>query len=451
MAIGILRQLRTAYCRRLFPQHVQCTWIRSQALKIKTQLNESFATGPLETLYDKIDKRILTPDALQLRICKALQRVYDDISVYKPSGSNLISKIFSGKSSAPKGLYIHGAVGAGKTMLMDLFFDCCKFSRKRRVHFNAFMVDVHQKIHETKSQVTPIKDSRKSKPFDPIPPVAARITKESWLICFDEFQVTDIADAMILKRLFTQLFENGVIVVATSNRAPDDLYKNGLQRSNFVPFIQVLKDYCTIINLDSGVDYRQKGAIGQNTFFIKSESDADRQLDTIFKYLCSKENDTVRSKTMTILGRNVTFQKSCGGVLDTNFKELCVRPLGANDYIHLTQYFHTIIIRDIPQLSLKYKSEARRFITLIDSLYNYKTRLLLSVDVPLSKLFSSERTSSNDDETRMLMDDLSINKHETNASASIFTGDEEVFAFDRTLSRLTEMRTQEYWDKVGRK
>ncbi|KAF5286178.1 hypothetical protein FQR65_LT12936 [Abscondita terminalis] len=392
---------------------------------IKARIDDTLKFGPLDVLYEKIDKSELMPDPVQVKVCEALQEIYEKVECYNPGDYGILNKLFGGKQKVPKGLYIHGAVGGGKTMLMDIFHSCCDIDRKSRVHFHSFMVDVHQKIHECK-QFMP-----KTQRFDPIPPVADKISSKAWLICFDEFQ-------------------DGVVVIATSNRAPEDLYKNGLQRSNFVPFIKVLKDNCKVINLDSGIDYRQKGIILQKRYFLKSDYKGEDHLDRIFKFLISKENDVVRPKVFTILGRNVTFKKACGGVLDTTFQELCDRPLGANDYIHLTQFFHTIIIRDVPQLNLKLKSQARRFITLIDSLYNHKTRIMMSSDVPIKLLFSAEKVE-NDDESRVLMDDLQIDKNQTDATASIFTGDEEIFAFDRTLSRLAEMQTQEYWDKLEKK
>lgn len=413
--------------------------------------NSSSTGGPLAVLENRVSAGDLFRDEQQRKICESLQRVYFDLQRYEPeTASSFFGKLFkSRQNNVPLGVYIYGAVGGGKTMLMDLFYNCCDVKKKMRVHFNEFMVEVHGKIHETKKGVGSSFGDSKPKPFDPIPIVAGQITDKAYLICFDEFQVTDIADAMILKRLFTQLFDNGVVVVATSNRPPDDLYKNGLQRSNFLPFIPILKSRCEVINLDSGIDYRLKGAKGKTNYFVKGESPLD-PIEPIFKLLCSKENDVVRSRTFTILGRNVTFNKTCGGVLETTFSELCDRALGANDYLHLAQFFHTIIIRDVPRLSLKIKSQTRRFITLIDALYDNRVRVVITADVPIRELFSKivESGDTITDEQRMLMDDLNVGKEQ--ATANVFTGEEELFAFDRTISRLSEMQTQEYWSAYER-
>ncbi|XP_018318592.1 putative ATPase N2B isoform X1 [Agrilus planipennis] len=306
------------------------------------------------------------------------------------------------------------------------------------------MIDVHKKIHETKTLVAPNLDYEKSKPFDPIPIVADAINSKAWLICFDEFQVTDIADAMILKRLFTQLFDNGTVVVATSNRPPDDLYKNGLQRSNFLPFIPILKSRCQVLSLDSGIDYRLRISSNETKYFVNN----DEAVDEIFKYLCSRETDCVRPRTFNIQERNVSFQKTCGRILDATFDELCNRPLGANDYLLLTQFFHTVIIRDFPQLTLSSRSQTRRFITMIDTFYDNKVRVVINAQVPLKDLFLRQKPDNLhlSDENRMLMDDLKVSQED--ATANVFTGDEEIFAFDRTSSRLAEMQTKEYWDRT---
>ncbi|KAG8176053.1 hypothetical protein JTE90_006834 [Oedothorax gibbosus] len=403
-----------------------------------------------EAYWHKVREKDISLDKTQLKVVDVMENLRDNLKSYVVEKPTMLSKLFrKEKEKPPKGLYLFGSVGCGKTMLMDMFYENCPLEKRRRTHFNSFMLDVHSRIHEYK-KITLKQSSpgKKNLNYDPIRPVAQSISDETWMLCLDEFQVTDIGDAMVLKRLFTAIFSNGTVLFATSNRAPDDLYKNGLQRSNFLPFIPVLKEFCLPMLLDSGIDYRTKFAGSRNRFFVFSESNATRELDEAFKVLANQENDVVRPRTLTIKNRNVVLKRTCGRVADCTFAELCDRPLGAIDYLMIGQVFDTVIIRDIPQMTRRQKSQARRFITLIDTFYDTKVRILCSAEVPLKKLFLPAVTTPVlfEDENRALMDDLNITKGSENADASLFSGEEEVFAFDRTVSRLTEMQTEEYWN-----
>jgi len=344
-------------------------------------------------------------------------------------------------------------------MLMDLFHDTLEGLdpdiKCRRVHYYDFMQDVHRRMHEAKKHAPPRDVSRwdSYQPFDPVPPVGDSIVEESWVICLDEFQVTDIADAMILKQLFAYLFDKGVILVATSNRPPNDLYKNGIQRSNFLPFIDMLGEKCTIVSLDPGVDYRRKNLGGADKLFFnqsKPEDESDENMKSLFKFMAAQETDRVGEMTIRIKGRDVHFDKACGGILDCDFAELCARPLWTNDYLKITQVFHTVFIRNIPRMSQKNRTESRRFICLIDTLYDHKIRVIASGEDDYWNLFQNEKISEQQrlEESRLLIDDLGLKAAEKGSlDSGVFSGEEELFAFDRTVSRLTEMQTKDYWKK----
>jgi len=412
-------------------------------------------------------------DEHQVTIIDKLEKLHAKLKAYEPTPvvqPGLLSRWFGGSppasdmrkrpDNAPRGAYLYGSVGCGKTMLMDLFYDTCHMKRRQRVHFHSFMHEVHRRIHAYKMSIPTglTATEKKQINFDPIPPVADLIAKESWLLCFDEFQVTDIADAMILKRLFSHLWRRGVVIIATSNRPPESLYKNGLQRGNFLPFIPMMKEACRVIPLDSGIDYRRLTMPAEGkTYFVMSECDAEDELDKIFNEFVSTQEDiedgaTVEARELTVLGRKVKLSKTCGRVMDATFKDLCMKPLGSADYLTIVKEFDVIILRGIPYMDMTKRTEARRFITLIDTVYDNKVRFVCSAEANQDALFATAEPTCDTHKTdygkhfaRVLIGDLDIQRGDDNEIASIFTGEEELFAFERVKSRLVEMQTEDYW------
>ncbi|XP_041828401.1 AFG1 like ATPase a isoform X2 [Melanotaenia boesemani] len=383
-------------------------------------------SGPLDHYNGLIGGGSLREDEHQKEVLQRLDQLHKTLRGYSNAPTSIFSMFFT-KPKPPKGYYIYGDT-----------------EKKKRVHFHGFMLDVHKRIHRLKQSMPKRKAGKMAKSYDPIAPVAEEISEEACLLCFDEFQVTDIADAMILKQLFENLFLKGVVVVATSNRPPEDLYKNGLQRVNFVPFIAVLQKYCQTLPLDSGIDYRKqnKPSAGK-LYFLSSEPDVEATIDKMFDELAFKQNDITRPRVLNVHNRKVRLNKACGTIADCTFDELCDRPLGASDYLEMSKLFDTIFIRHIPLLTLNKKTQARRLITLIDTLYDHKVRVVILADHPLEDIFVHDGDHSHD-ESHILMDDLGLKREEA-SSLSIFSGEEEKFAFQRTISRLTEMQTEEYW------
>lgn len=406
--------------------------------------------------HSKIYEQVIREDDYQFKIVKALQQLDDDLNSHSQQQDSWPAKLcrqiisFKGANSQKtRGLYLWGSVGCGKTFLMDLFHQNCSVSdeHKQRLHFHRFMLDVHAQVHRVK--LGTIKNIKSKDQRNPIPTVAKLIASKIRLLCLDEFQVTDVADAMILKQLFGHLFDAGLILLATSNRVPDDLYKSGLQRSAFLPFIPVLKENCRVMCLDSQIDYRRTSSDIKKNYFLTSQEGVDSNLNSIFKVLADQEDDIVRPRIIIVNNREVNLRKTCGKVVDCDFKELCQTPLGADDYDKIGKLFHTVIIRNIPQLTGKRKTEAKRFITLIDMLYDSRARVIFSSQVTIEELFkfdtNSEDNSDHEIDSRALMDDLGLKAAE-GKKLSLVTGEEEIFALDRTVSRIIEMQTSQYWD-----
>jgi cell division protein ZapE len=332
-------------------------------------------------------------DPAQAQAVEAFAALEARLSGYRPGrGGRLLKRLFADKDPQPlRGLYIHGEVGRGKTMLMDLFFNGSRVSHKRRAHFHEFMADVHERIHGFRQKIArgEIADS------DPVRLAAASIFEEAWLLCFDEFHVTDIADAMILGRLFTRLFELGTVVVATSNVAPDDLYKGGLNRALFLPFIAQLKERMQVLRLDARTDFRLEKLAGIRMWLVPADAAADAALDKAWKKLTG--GAAGRPRDIAIKGRVLRVPHSAHGVARFSFAELCERPLGASDYLRLAHDYHTLIIDRIPAMDYAHRNHAKRFITLIDTLYDNAVKLMASAEAdPLSLYRATEGVEANE-------------------------------------------------------
>ncbi len=363
--------------------------------------------GPLEAYRKLLSSNELRNDPIQVLAVEKLQTLHRRLAHYDPVTSTKWTDIFrlgatKPRVTPPQGLYIYGDVGRGKSMLMDLFFEAAPVNKKRRVHFHAFMLEVHDFIHQWRQDENRNGD-------DPIASLADWITDQAWLLCFDEFQVTDVADAMILGRLFEMLFSHGVVVVATSNRIPDDLYKDGLNRQLFIPFIDMLKDQLDVLHLDGGTDYRLDRLSKNPVYFTPLDETAANEMDRIFDELT--EGSIVSSTILTTHGRELEVSACARGVARFTFEELCSRPLGASDYLTLTEHFHSILLSDVPELSAARRNEAKRFGTLVDILYEAGSNLVISAEVEADKLYPE--------------------------------GD-GLFEFARTVSRLMEMRSEDY-------
>jgi cell division protein ZapE len=359
-------------------------------------------SGELERRYfELVDRAHFQYDAAQHGVLAHLQDLLDDLVAHasharKPAPQ----KFFSPRPPRCKSLYIYGGVGRGKSMLMELFFETCPLPQKRRVHFNTFMTEVHRFVHRCRQEKTP----------DALLVLARQIRKSTRLLCFDEFHVTDIADAMILGRLFSKLFELGVVTVMTSNRHPNDLYQGGLQREQFLFFIKVLQNEANILQLAAKKDFRLRHPeASRTTYYHPLDEQADAFLLQTYNELTHYA--ALRPVELPVFGRTVRLNAVHRNIAYTSFEELCVQPLGAADYMKIAATFDTILMANIPKLTAAYRNEAKRFVTLIDALYEHKVKLICTAEAPPRELYVE--------------------------------GD-GVFEFARTISRLMEMQSEAY-------
>ena len=364
---------------------------------------EPETAGPAELYRERCRDGLIRDDPAQERAVARLQQLHQALRQYRTETDRLgwLGRLarLGQSESAPRGLYLWGPVGRGKSMLVDLFFVSAPVENKRRVHFHAFMLEVHDRIEHERRAMT----------REPVGKVAADLAAEATLLCFDEFQVNDIADAMILERLFRAMLAAGTVVVATSNRRPSRLYENGLQRDRFLPFIALLEERLDTVELDSGRDYRLARMRGKKVYHWPNDAAARAALDTAFADLTDHAAST--SVTLTVLARPLFVPRAGRNVAWFSFAELCARPLAAADYLAIAERFAAIVIEGIPRLSPQQRNEAQRFHILIDALYEARTLLVASAEVPPEQ---------------------------------IYVGGDGSWEFQRTVSRLIEMQSEDY-------
>ncbi|WP_319567636.1 cell division protein ZapE [Cohaesibacter marisflavi] len=380
-------------------------------------MNSELGDISVSDLYDsKVRHGDIDEDADQRALAVRFDQLLEKVSEKRLSRkTSSLGWLFAKRQPVEpvRGLYIWGEVGRGKTMIMDLFFEVAPVKRKGRYHFHEFMRNMHARIKQARADIA----SGKIKGDDPIKPVADALCQEMRLLCFDEFSVTDIADAMLLGRLFSRLFADGVVVVATSNVDPDLLYKDGLNRQLFLPFIALLKERCEVVRLSSRTDFRMEKLGGQPVYLFPKNAETEARFQSMWETVI--EAPRAPSDAVENQGRSIHVPEAYHGMARFSFEDLCVRPLGASDYLRLCEVYHTIFIDGIPPFERTMRNEAKRFIILIDTLYDNHVRV-----IALAKVSQF---------------DLAQNMNGT-----------EAFEFDRTASRLTEMQSDEYLEDCSR-
>lgn len=364
-------------------------------------------TTPLDLYRHRLSSGQIDPDPLQERAVDDLTRLQANLIAYEESRESWKQKIpfFGGRELPPRGIYIHGPVGRGKSMLMDIFYDSIPFGiKKRRVHFHQFMIEVHDFIHRRRMREEGGEDMDSA-----LPALAAEISNRSRALCFDEFHVTDVADAMLLGRLFTALLKEGVTLVLTSNWAPDDLYTGGLQRDRFLPFIELVKQSLDVIALEGPVDYRARKLREMSVYFSPLSSENLARAEDLF--LTLSEGADPSPGLIEVKGRTIEVPVMANGMARFSFSQLCERPLGAEDYLAIAKRYHTIFLENVPRLAYDRRNEAKRLMTLVDVLYDAHRNLVITAEEPPHRLY---------------------------------VGHDHAFEFQRTLSRLLEMQSPAY-------
>jgi cell division protein ZapE len=362
-----------------------------------------------DALARKVEAGDLQPDPAQAEAARQLDDLAAALASYRPSDDKprrgLVRRLRGEKRRTPeqpRGLYLHGSVGSGKSMLMNLFFEMVPFKSKRRVHFHAFMLEVHERLNLL----------RQGKAEAPVEALAAEMAGEARLLCFDEFVVQNIADAMVLGRLFEGLFDAGLVMVATSNFSPDRLYEDGLNRDRFLPFIEFLKKRVDMVPLEGEKDYRRGRMMGALTYHHPLDDQAKQALDGLFGELATRSPEALE---IEVGSRRLMVPAAADGIARFTFDDLCARPLGSRDYLRLAELFHTVFLERVPRLTPDKRNEARRFITLIDALYECRIKLVASAEAAPDELYARG---------------------------------EGAFEFQRTVSRLLEMQSREYLERA---
>jgi cell division protein ZapE len=359
----------------------------------------------VQTLYHRaLANRGFAADAAQERAVARLQRLFEEWSEYKAKRSTSFQRLVA-RPPLPQGVYLWGGVGRGKSFLMDSFYHCVPLVRKQRVHFHHFMRDAHRELQALRGQENPLDD------------LAQRIARRARLICFDEMHVNDVADAMILGRLLERTMELGVVYCMTSNYAPDDLYKDGLQRGDFMPTIALIKERLDVVEVDGGVDYRRRALERLQTYHAPLGPVAERALSDAFARIAEVSEESV---PLQIEGRKIATRHRAGGVVWFDFETICGWGRSQLDYLQIAMEFHTVIVSGVPRLGPERHEEARRFTLLVDVLYDHRVKLFMSIDAPPDQLLLREQVLASPQARAM------------------------VFEFDRTVSRLLEMQSSEY-------